>query len=222
MPICSILCRNAKLCIIALLLPISLISQVQCTSQTENKSNQSGQAATNEPVDWQTYEDREQGYKIQYPQEWITDEPEGDIPKFLLLGKGITITPDDYPGTELSVDVKDATRTLDPAPLQVQLIPLEEYANEVIRGLTTRQWEPTVIKNEAITFNGEPAWRVDYIWNFMGSQALYGNYIFVIKDSKLYEIHFATPPLEVQEMRPIGEKIIQTFQFTNNTTNQLE
>ena len=120
------------------------------------------------------------------------------------------------------MDVKDAPRTLDPTTLKIKSLPLEHHANELISGLTTTKSEPTVIKNEAINFNGEPAWQVDYIWNFMGIQGHYNTHIFVIKDSKLYEVNFTTPPLKVEEMRPVGEKIIQTFQFFNSTGQDLD
>jgi hypothetical protein len=49
---------------------------------------------------------------------------------------------------------------------------------------------------------------------------MYGKSIFIVKDGKVYDIGFTTEPLKVPEMRPVGEKIIQSFQFTNNTSAQ--
>lgn len=202
-------------------------SSLSNSIEMENQSNQLRQASPTETVGWQTYEDGDNHYKIQYPQGWRAEEPKsplsGYYPEDSPMMKRfremhIDIKSEDDPGTSVSVEVKNASRTLDPATLKVKSLPLEHFANELIRGLTTVKSEPTVIRNEAITFNGDPAWRVDYIWNFMGIQGLYNIHIFVIKDSKLYEIDFTTPPLKVEETRTVGEKIIQTFQFTNNTT----
>ena len=204
---------------------ISTLSVLNVNAQSENKSGQLDQTPTNETVGWQSYEDDEDGYKIQYPQEWKTVESNET-----LLGKKISlhdfqITPDDDnpsalgpagPTTDVSVNVQNASRTLDPATLKIQSLPLEHYVNELTQG--SLQSSGDIVTNEAVTFSGEPAWRVDYIYNYEGSQLFYGSHIFVIKDGKLYEITFATPPLKVEEMLPVGEKIIQTFQFTNNTT----
>jgi hypothetical protein len=74
-----------------------------------------------------------------------------------------------------------------------------------------------VLKDEAITLNGEPAWSLQFIVNSYGSQLSYGSVIYVLKEKALFEIDFTTPPLMVPEMRPVGEKIIQSFQFTNST-----
>jgi hypothetical protein len=75
-----------------------------------------------------------------------------------------------------------------------------------------------ILKNEAVTLNGEPAWSLQFISiDSLGSQLSYSSSIYVIKDKELFEIDFLTPPLQVPEMRPIGEKIVQSFQFTNNT-----
>jgi len=211
--------RNAKLCIIALFLPVSLITQAESTTILENKSSQL-ENATNELVDWKTYQDDNDGYKMQYPQEWKIVEPSEtgfDIPN------DFEVTPDDIgtssgltdPTTSVTVYVENVSRTLDPASLQIQSLPLEHYANELTGG--SLQSSGNIIKNEAITFNGQPAWQVNYIYNYEGSQLFYGSHTFVIKDDKLYEITFATPPLKVEQMRPVGEKIIQTFQFFNNT-----
>ena len=64
------------------------------------------------------------------------------------------------------------------------------------------------IKDEAITFAGEPAWQVEYITNYQGIQLMYGKSIFVVKDGKLFDIGFTMEPLKVPEMSPIGEKSI--------------
>jgi hypothetical protein len=83
--------------------------------------------------------------------------------------------------------------------------------------MTSSKGEPTILKNEAITFSGEPAWRLDFIHNYLGIQSDYSIIIYVAKNDKLYEISLITPPLKVEEMRPVGEKIIQSIQFTNNS-----
>jgi hypothetical protein len=71
-----------------------------------------------------------------------------------------------------------------------------------------------VLKNNATTFGGEPAWNVEYIENVGGYQKQYGSKFFVIKGDKLFDVEFSADPLKVPEMRPIGEKILQSFQFT--------
>lgn len=217
--------RNAKLCIIALFLPVSLITQAESTTILENKSSQLQNTTTNQPVDWQTYEDGEHGYKIQYPQEWKTYEE--DFPLMSSAGS-FRISPDNNP-EELSLDrtsvlvtVENVTRTLDPATLKVQALSPEQHANDLISGMTSAKGTPNILKNEAITFSGQPAWRVDFIHNYLGVQAGYGIVIYVVKDQNLYEISFNTNPLKVEEMRPAGEKIIQTFQFFNNTGQKLD
>lgn len=198
---------------------VSSLSVLNVNAQTENKSGQLDQTPTNETVGWQTYEDDENGYKIQYPQEWKTYESPFGLPQ---SQSGFAKSPDDdntepLMRTLVSVHVDNASRTLDPATLKVQPLSPEQNANELIAGMTSAKGTPNILRNEAITFGGQPAWRVDYIHNYLGVQANYGISIFVVKDQKIYEISLLTAPLKVEEMRPVGEKIIQTFQFTNNT-----
>ncbi len=180
------------------------------------ESKHQNQTISNKSVGWQTYEDSQDGYNIRYPQEWkLVENP------VLHRQTGFAASPDDNASpleeTLVSVNVRDATRTLDPTSLQVQSIPLKQYADELIQVMTSAKGEPNILNNEGITFIGEPAWRLDYIHNYLGIQVNYGITIYVAKGEKLYEISFSTPPLKVQDMRPIGEKIIQTFQFTNDT-----
>jgi hypothetical protein len=74
--------------------------------------------------------------------------------------------------------------------------------------MTSATGSPDVLKNENTTISG------DYIANTRGVQIMYGSSIFVVKDDKLYDIGFITSPLKVPEMRPTGEKILQSFQLT--------
>jgi PsbP len=214
---------DKKFCVIAVLVTISLVSQAlafqsaSASNQTENKSGQLGQPTTSNVVGWQTHEDSENGFKIQYPQEWKTVTP---LPE---LSERTVFDVSSDPGggrqqSSVSVYVEDASRQLNPETLKVQSTPLEQRANSLIAVMGFNQ-PPNIIKNEATTFNGEPAWRVDYIMNINGYQVQYGTNIFVYKNDKLYQIDFKTNPLKVEEMRPVGEKIIQSFQFTNNTNN---
>ena len=102
--------------------------------------------------------------------------------------------------------VNNESKTLNPTTLQVESIPLKQYADAEIQGMTSVKGTPNVLKNEGITFNGQPAWRVDYIRNYLGAQLSYNIHIFVTKDGRLYDISYTTSPLKVPEMRPIGEK----------------
>lgn len=199
----------------------SLQNDSSSTIQTENKSEQLNQSATNEVVGWQTYEDGKNGYKIQYPQEWKKDEPA--FPMVTQKGS-FAITADDDPTKSLkdslvNVYVTDASRTLDPGTLKIQSIPLERYANQQIAEVSSPKGEPNILKNEAVTLNGQPAWQLDYINNYLGTQLSYESHIFVTNGEKVYDISLWLNPFKVEEMRPVGEKILQTFQLTNNTVN---
>jgi hypothetical protein len=194
---------------------LGTLSEPNATStQAENDTDQLGQAASNETVGWQTYRDSENGFTIQYPTEWKIDEGITIIKPILAL------TPDDestniLERTEVSVrstPIEDS-RTLDPETLQVKEIPfsLEDYAKSQIMSFP----DIDVLKNEAVTLNGEQAWSLNFITiDSLGSQLSYSSSIYVIKDKELFEINFLTPPLKVPEMRPIGEKIIESFQLT--------
>ena len=170
---------------------------------------------SNESVGWQTYEDSKYGYKIQYPQEWKF------VKGLFSISTDFSVSPDseDVSAVETlaNVHVNNESKTLNPTTLQVESIPLKQYADAEIQEMTSIKGTPNVLKNEGITFNGQPAWRLEYIHNYLGAQLSYNIHIFVAKDGRLYDISYTTPPLKVPEMRPIGEKIIQTFQFTNNT-----
>jgi len=189
--------------------------------QTENDTDQLGQASSNETVGWQTYQDTQNGYKIQYPPEWKLDEGITPIKPVLAL------TPDDettniLERTEVTVKstpIEDS-RTLDPETLQVKETPfsLEDYAKSNINSFSSIGADLEILENKAVTLNGEPAWSLQFISiDSLGSQVSYSSSIYVIKDKVLFEIDFLTPPLKVPEMRPIGEKIIQSFEFTNST-----
>jgi len=170
---------------------------------------------------WRTHEDVEHGYKIQYPQGW--KQSESRLP--MLTQKSFAITADEDPAKDLkdtlvNVYVTEASRTLDPATLKVQSIPLEQYANQQIAEVSSSKGQPNILKNEPTTIDGQPAWRLDYINNYLGTQLSYESHIFVTNGEKVYDVSLWLNPLKVEEMRPVGEKIMQTFQFTNQTANE--
>lgn len=207
--------------IIALLVTLFLVTHAlafqsaSASNQTENKSRQLEQPTLSDMViGWETHEDAKNGFRIQYPQEWKTVTPTSARTVF-------DVSSGYAPGgkrqqSSVSVHIEDSGRQLDPATLKVRSTPLEQRADSLIAALGFNQ-KPNIIKNEDTIFKGEPAWRVDYIMNINGYQAQYGTNIFAYKNDKLYQVDFQTDPLKVEEMRPVGEKIINTFQFTNNT-----
>ena len=164
--------------------------------QTENDTDQLGQAASIETVGWHTYQDSQYGFKIQYPQEWRIDEDYSTT----LIKPLVALIPGNESSnildrTEVTVRTKpiEDTRTLDPETLQVKEIPysLEGHANSYIMSFSGNL---KILKNEAITLNGEPAWSLQFILNSYGSQLSYGSVIYMIKDKELFEIDFTTPP----------------------------
>jgi hypothetical protein len=86
-----------------------------------------------------------------------------------------------------------------PETLQVKEIPypLEDHVKTYIMSFSGNL---EILKNEAVTLNGEQAWSLQFILNSYGSQLSYGSSIYVIKDKELFEINFLTPPLKVPEM----------------------
>jgi hypothetical protein len=61
--------------------------------QTETTSEKTGHgAASNQTVAWQTYQDSQYGFKIQYPTDWRKDEPTSPFPAAQAT---LIITPDD-------------------------------------------------------------------------------------------------------------------------------
>jgi hypothetical protein len=101
----------------------------------------------------------------------------------------------------------------------VTSLPPEHYAQAFIQTMTGLTEGSTLdtLKNEATTVSGLPAWQVEYISGYQGMQTSYGKNFYVVKDGKMFEIAFMTDPLEVPETRPIGEKIMNSFQFINDT-----
>jgi hypothetical protein len=195
--------------------------------QNGTNATESGQAASNETVGWQTYQDDQYGFKIQYPTEWGVVEPTSpfalnpNIQAAPPAQTGVTISPNDEPSdtiakTRVSVDVQNTSRTLDPDTLEVTSLPPEHYAQSFIQGMTGLIEGSTLdtLKNEATTVSGQPAWQVEYISGYQGMQTIYGKVFYVVKDGKLFEIAFSTGPLKVPETRPIGEIIIESFQLT--------
>lgn len=214
------------------------------TNQTGNNTSQLGQQTSNDTTGWQTYQDSQNGFKIEYPSEWGIEEPtssSGLLPDSPLASEpfgpnpdaasppaktGVTLLPDDEPTdkiikTHVSVDTLNTSRTLDPDTLQVTSLPPEHYAQAFIQTMTGLSEGSTLdtLKNEATTVSGLPAWQVEYISGYQGMQTSYGKNFYVVKDGKMFEIAFMTDPLEVPETRPIGEKIMDSFQFTNGTAS---
>lgn len=109
------------------------------------------------------------------------------------------------------------SRTLDPTTLEVTSLPVEYHARTFIEAMRSIGGTLDVLKNEDTTFGGQPARQVEYISNYGGYQTGYGKKFFLIKDDTLFDVGFSTDPLLVPEMRPIGERILQSFQFLNNT-----
>jgi hypothetical protein len=54
-----------------------------------------------------------------------------------------------------------------------------------------------------------------------GYNTEYGSKFFVFKGDKLLDVTFSTESLKVPEMRPIVEKILQSFQFTTRQPQAL-
>jgi hypothetical protein len=206
--------------------------------QGENATDQTGRTTTNDTSGMQTYQDSQNGFKIEYPSEWGIEEPtssSGLLPDSPFLDSdtnaasppartGVTLLPDDEPTdkiikTHVSVDTLSTSRTLDPDTLQVTSLPPEHYAQAFIQTMTGLTEGSTLdtLKNEATTVSGLPAWQVEYISGYQGMQTSYGKNFYVVKDGKMFEIAFMTDPLEVPETRPIGEKIMNSFQFINDT-----
>ena len=66
---------------------------------------------------------------------------------------------------------------------------------------------PIVISNET------NAWRLDTITSDDGVQIGFSSDVFVIHNGVLYRLNFYTQPLNVPNMLPIAEKIIESFRF---------
>jgi PsbP len=203
-------------------------------NQTGNSTNQLGQAASNDTIGWQTFQDNQFGFKLQAPPDWR----EAEIPNPDTNMEKLAITPEDvstlispmFAKTKVIVEVENSSsgRTLDPTTLEVKSLPVESvetHANKFIEAARSGVIEGLsidVLKNEATTFGGEPAWNVQYITNSEGYQREYGSKFLVIKGDKVFDVTFSTEPLKVPEMRPIGEKILQSFQFTTPQPNAPE
>ena len=106
-------------------------------NQTGNSTNQLGQAASNDTVGWQTFQDNQFGFKLQAPPDWR--ERENTNPNVPSITK-LTITPEEAlisyiaPKTKVVVEVENSSsgRTLDPTTLQVKSLPVEPVEKHAI------------------------------------------------------------------------------------------
>ena len=66
---------------------------------------------------------------------------------------------------------------------------------------------PVIVSNET------NAWRLDTIWNGDNEQIEFNSRVFVIQNNIIYYLDFITQPLNVPNMLPIAEKIMNSFRF---------
>lgn len=114
---------------------------------------------------------------------------------------------------------------LDPETLQVKNNTAEEFGREraqVVESMFRSSSSPSAVsitnqitKNEMATIAGKAdAWRLDYLTSIGGKQSTFNIEGFLIDDEgKLFKLSFSTYPLNVPQMMPEFEKILQSFRF---------
>jgi hypothetical protein len=65
-----------------------------------------------------------------------------------------------------------------------------------------------------VGINKYPSWRLDYIFSAIGVEN-YNFDIYTVIGEKVYRFEFSSPPLNISEMLPIYQKMINSFQLTS-------
>jgi hypothetical protein len=189
-----------------------------------------------------TYENAEHGFAFEFPAYWNRTSDESSSSFYTLPSSISSIDPGLLSKVKLkpaaaknvSNIVKEIMPTaslttptfevrtykvgshLDPETLQVRNNTAEEFGREQSQIVESILSPSSSITNQiATTIAGKTdAWRLDYITSVGGKQSTFNIEGFVIDDEgKLYKLHFSISPLNVPEMMPEFEKILQSFRF---------
>ena len=184
------------------------------------------------------YNNSKYGFKIQYPSDWQVISIANDS----LSSSSITGTPSDVivrirsPSDQqhgiqdlLTISVQNISAVSSSQQSNGNLTAYD-YAATIIRQLpllpraADEGNQTNLIKNESVSITSESngnnnnnnnlsAWRMDYIASDYKSE------VFVINDTKVYDIVFSTPKERATQSLPIFDKMLDSFQFIRTTTN---
>jgi hypothetical protein len=180
------------------------------------------------------YNNSKHGFKIQYPSDWeVISIANGSLPS------SVTGTPTDViarirspsdlqHGTQDLVTISVENLRAAPSQHANENLTAYDYAAPIIRqlplmlGAANERNQTNLIKNESLNIGSETsgknsknlsAWRIDYITSDYKSD------VFVINDTKVFDIGFSTPKERAAQSVPIFDKILDSIRFIRMTGN---
>ena len=148
-----------------------------------------------------TYDNPNFGITIQYPSDWDFEERDTGFSKGVIFL--VPTSPQKYMD-KLSIGILDAE------PNQS----VNDLANEVIEFNKKQMTGYQVIESTPLNLNGNNAHKIVYTDNTQLFGDAKGMLIEIIKADKLYEILYTTKPQRYDELLPIIQEMINSFQIT--------
>jgi hypothetical protein len=184
------------------------------------------------------YNNSKYGFKIQYPSDWqvisIANDSLSSSSSFITGTPSDVIVrigspPDQQKGIQdlLTISAQNISAVSSSQQSNGNLTAYD-YAATIMRQLpllpraADEGNQTNLIKNESVSIASESngnnsnnlsAWRIDYIASDYKSE------LFVINDTKVFNIAFSTPKERATQSLPVFDKMLDSFQFLRTTTN---
>ena len=187
------------------------------------------------PQEFLTYQSQYYGFKIKYPPDWhvkqnyMTAQGVKSNNENPTLAFGNVEFSSNGALGHLAITLLSVGRYLDVNDLKIKSITPHDFVSNALDYMTKNNNDPTriseykPIRNMAVSIGVDhyPAWRLDYINSGVG--ALPKPYVIdiytVIGDKEAFKFEFDSDQLLVPTYLPIVQKMIDSFQFTANTTS---
>jgi hypothetical protein len=173
-----------------------------CTTQRNENVLQTPPIAG--AAEFQTYNNPDAGVTIQYPPNWIAQEGyEGSIVSFA------------SPLENKPTDKFQEILSLSASPATSQEMLLQDYTIEHLYKLMgSNMTELNLLENEAnATLDGNPAYKLVYVYKGSGGTQNKVMEIYTIKDGKVYDITYRGSAEEYPTSLPMAENMINTFKI---------
>jgi hypothetical protein len=144
-----------------------------------------------------TYQNKDNGFEIQYPKDWSVKEGVAGI----IVG---FLSPDSVGDTfteNIIVDVKPTTGDVG------------TYVESALKKAPQEYQDFKLIENKVTTLAGETAKMVTYTFT-QGTNKIYTREVFAVKNGKIYDITFTTTQENPTHYWDVAQKMIESFRIT--------
>ena len=168
---------------------------------------------------FKNYTNNDLNFIIQHPSNWEVDDTDEGVyftirenPEDAREIGDLTIMSYSY----FLVDVEKVESQLDYNTMTLQNKSLEQYAQGTIDVMPLNS--ETLLRQNQVTVGGNDGIKIEYTSN-EDNRDQYGFKIFTIASGKLYTLHYEDKPLKVPETIPLANKMVESFQFTTDNTD---